>query len=73
MIKNKMGYNLKNWSVQQEILKRVNQESGFLWSSTPSVSPPIYKKCEDIKITAKAVKSAGWVNFIKDLLRELKP
>lgn len=63
--KNKMtNFNFKNFSIQQEILKRVQREDMIQWSiSNTNLELPKYEK-PFIKRN-----SVGWLN----LLRELKP
>lgn len=54
-----------NWTVQNEISKRVNKESDWDWGKTPQPIIPEY-----IKPTIERDKP-GWINFI-NLIKELK-
>lgn len=58
----------QDWSVRNEIMKRVQKEADEIWAKTSdTVSVPPYKKCENIKATA------GWYNFISEVMRDLRP
>ena len=56
------------WSIQNEISKRVQKEAeSEYWNKLETPPLPKYHKCENIKYTA------GYVNFIKSVIGELRP
>lgn len=55
-------------SRKQDIQDLVQKEANNNWAKLPiDSSLPKYKKCDGIKYTA------GWINFIKTVIIELKP
>lgn len=61
-------FNHKNWSVGQEIKKRVNKESEVEYFSKLTL-PPLPKF---MKVIVKK-NEPGWVHFVLQTLRQLRP
>ena len=57
-----------NWSVKNEILKRVQKESNVSWAT--NVVPPAFPEYYPQK-PKKGL--AGWYNFFKSSIYQLKP
>lgn len=53
--------------LQKHLIKLVNKEADEEWAKTPAPEIP---KCAIMKVTKN---SAGWYNFVANIIRELKP